>query len=441
MDQVGVAQKGGQTRRHRMCRVPPEEGERPQRVDVQAAWLAASGGVAAEGEQRTVDFPGQRTRQFVRVPLTPTEQAAGAKRRWSDMNHTHLALALLTLGDPGRLTGGYLYHRRLAELAPQSRARIEFVSFPDRPFPWAALDAPLVLRRACRLGAHVIVLDSIAAAFLGPWLAFRPPPLPLIGMLHQPPGGIDHGPVRTALQARLDRLAYRRACRLLVASESLLEQLGASVPRHVMCVVPPGRDVAKASGRAPGDLRQGRRAALLCVGNWVERKGIHSLLEAFARLPQETAALHLVGDDRADPRYAARVRARLRQPDLAGRVVVHGPLPVEEVAALYQAADAFVLPSVKEPYGTVYGEAMAFGLPVVGWRAGNLPYLADDGREGLLLAPGDLGGLAKALARLADDEAFRRQLGEAARRRALSRPTWEETAALFFTAIREALNA
>jgi glycosyltransferase involved in cell wall biosynthesis len=357
------------------------------------------------------------------------------------MDDTHLTLALLTLGDPGRLTGGYLFHRRLAEVAPQSRARIAFVSFPERPFPLAALDAPRVLRRACRLGAHALVLDSIVAAFLGPWLAFRPPPLPLIGMLHQPPGGIDHGPVRTALQARLDRLAYRRARRLLVASESLREDLAASVPRHVLRVVPPGRDVATAPGRAPGDLRRGRRAALLCVGNWLERKGIHSLLEAFARLPPETATLHLAGDDRADPRYAARVRARLRQPDLAGRVVVHGPVPLEAVAALYQAADVFVLPSLKEPYGTVYGEAMAFGLPVVGWRAGNLPYLAEDGREGLLLAPGDLGGLARALARLAEDDALRRRLGEAARRRALSRPTWDETAALFFAAIRDALNA
>jgi len=49
-----------------------------------------------------------------------------------------------------------------------------------------------------------------------------------------------------------------------------------------------------------------------------------------------------------------------------------------------------VLPSLKEPYGTVYGEAMAFGLPVVGWRAGNLPYLAEDEQEGLILAPGDV---------------------------------------------------
>ena len=43
---------------------------------------------------------------------------------------------------------------------------------------------------------------------------------------------------------------------------------------------------------------------------------------------------------------------------------------------LYRSADVFVLPSYREPYGTVYGEAMAAGLPVVGWRAGNLPNLA-----------------------------------------------------------------
>ncbi len=83
---------------------------------------------------------------------------------------------------------------------------------------------------------------------------------------------------------------------------------------------------------------------------------------------------------------------------------------------------------------------MAAGLPVVGWRAGNLPYLADDGREGLLLAPGDLAGLVAALGRLADVAALRRQLGEAARRRALVRPTWGESAALFFAAIREAVE-
>src|SRR5436309_4896426 len=93
-----------------------------------------------------------------------------------------LVAALLTLGDPGRLTGGYLYHRRMAEAAPRHAARIEFVSFPERPFPLALLDAPRVLGRARTQGAQVLVLDSIVAAFVGPWLWARRPALPLVGM-------------------------------------------------------------------------------------------------------------------------------------------------------------------------------------------------------------------------------------------------------------------
>jgi glycosyltransferase involved in cell wall biosynthesis len=203
--------------------------------------------------------------------------------------------------------------------------------------------------------------------------------------------------------------------------------------------VPPGRDVAPSPGPPPGDLRQGRRAALLCVGNWLARKGILELLEAFAALDDTAATLHLVGDTLAEPKYAHRVRARLAQPDLTGRVTVHGPLGLGEVAAMYAAADAFVLPSLKEPYGTVYGEAMAFGLPVVGWRAGNLPYLAEHDREGLLVHPGDIRGLTDAIRRLADDSTTRERLGAAARQRALSRPTWDEVAGLFFDQLREVL--
>jgi len=259
-------------------------------------------------------------------------------------------------------------------------------------------------------------------------------------MLHQPPGGIDHGPLRTAFQAVLDRLAYKRARRLLVASDSLAEELRhAGEPARRIRVVPPGRDVATSVGEPPGDLRQGRRVAFLCVGNWVARKGILPLLDAFAALEDNAATLHLVGDTQAEPTYGRRVRTRLARPDVQRRVTVHGSLSLGEVAAMYAASDAFVLPSFKEPYGTVYGEAMAFGLPVVGWRAGNLPYLADHDREGPLVQPGDLRGLAAALERLAGDEPLRIRLGAAARQRALRRPTWDEVAGLFFDHLRAVL--
>ena len=348
-----------------------------------------------------------------------------------------LTVSLVTLGDPGRLTGGYRYHRRMAELAPACGASVRFVSFPDRPFPLPALAGPSV-RRQTR-AADVVALDSIAAAYLGPWPGRG---APVVGSLHQPPGGIDHRRLRRAVQAPLDRLAWRRARLLVVASQALADELaGQGFPPGRLRVVPPGRDLPPAPDGPPPDLRRGRRAAFLCVGNWVERKGLLELLEATARLPDGLATLHLAGDDRADPGYGDRVRARLARPDLAGRVVVHGPLPAEGVAALYQAADVFVLPSLREPYGTVWGEAMAAGLPVVGWRAGNLPHLATDGREGLLATPGDVDGLSQALSRLATDEELRRRLGVAAARRAAARPTWTRSAELFFAALREAAPA
>jgi glycosyltransferase involved in cell wall biosynthesis len=201
--------------------------------------------------------------------------------------------------------------------------------------------------------------------------------------------------------------------------------------------VPPGRDVATEVGPSPGDLRRGRGASFLCVGNWVERKGILSLLEAFAGIDYTAGTLHLVGRTAVEPAYARRVWARLARSDMVDRVVVHGAVSIADVAAMYQAADAFVLPSLKEPFGTVYGEAMAFGLPVVGWRAGNLPYLATHEREGLLVEPGDTPGLTGALQRLADDAVLRARLGASAKERAMQRPTWDDVAGMFFTHARE----
>ena len=156
----------------------------------------------------------------------------------------------------------------------------------------------------------------------------------------------------------------------------------------------------------------------------------------FAALDADSATLHLVGDDRTDVAYAERVRHRLGQPDLSGQSRRARAAVDRGGSGVLLGGDVFVLPSLKEPYGTVYGEAMAFGLPVVGWRAGNLPFLAEHEREGLLVTPGDIAGLTAALQRLAEQPELRRSLGEAARRRALERPTWDDVTRLFFDHVR-----
>ncbi|MGH2813191.1 MAG: glycosyltransferase, partial [Actinomycetota bacterium] len=170
-----------------------------------------------------------------------------------------MRISLVTLGDPATLTGGYLYHRRMAEAATDNGASLTFVSFPEGPFPLPALGGGVVSRRLHRQCPDVVVLDSIAAAFAAPWLWRFP--RPIAAMVHQRPGGIDHGPFRTALQVNCDLVAYRRLDRILVASETLIGELaGRGIKGETIAVVAPGRDLQTATGAAL-DLKQGRGAA------------------------------------------------------------------------------------------------------------------------------------------------------------------------------------
>ena len=337
-----------------------------------------------------------------------------------------LLVTVITRGSPTQLSGGYLYHRRLAEAAPAHDAVLEFVS--ASPF-----------RDPLRRARGVPVVDSITAWSVGPWAGRHRGPLAAI--LHQPPGGLGRGARRTRWQRALDLACYRR-CGLLVAASAALA--GALEVEHGLdpariLVIEPGCDMPPVAGPVP-DLRDGRRVALLCVANWLPSKGVLQLLEALSSLPPDRATLHLAGREDVDAPYGARVRARIAAADLRDRVVAHGPLARQEVAGLYAAADAFVLPSWVEAYGTVYGEALAAGLPVVGWAAGNLPNLVTDGVEGRVLPAGDVLMLTSVLDRLAVDDDWRAALGAAARRRGATLPTWADAAAAFFAAVR-ALSA
>ena len=362
---------------------------------------------------------------------------------------TRTRVTLLTVGDPNRVTGGYLFHRRLADRAPDHGADVQFVSIPDLPLPWATVAGPVWLFAPETRNAEVLVLDSIAASAAALWLGHVR--APIVGMLHQPPGGIDAPQVQRRFRIPFDRRAYRACEILMVASQWLAGELEAGgLPADRIRVVAPGKDLDVAAGGSTGSdgvggidrasLRRDRLMAVVCVANWLPRKGILELLEAIGGMPDVAVTLHLVGDTATPGGYAGRVRERIGRADLRDRVMVHGLIRPAAVHRMYLTGDAFVLPSFEEPYGTVWGEAMAAGLPVVGWRAGNLPFLADHDRDALLVPVGDVRALRAAIERLARDAALRERLGHAAQVRAAARPTWDQTAARFFAIIREVLS-
>ena len=270
------------------------------------------------------------------------------------------------------MTGGYLFHRRLAERAPDNGAEMRFVSIPDLPLPWAMAAGPAWLLAPATRSADLLVLDSIAASAAAPWLGRVR--APVVGMLHQPPGGIDAPHVQRRFRAPFDRHAYRACAVLMVASDWLAAQLvAAGLAGERLRVVAPGKDLDVAGGGPTSEdevggvdrasLRRGRLMAAVCVANWLPRKGIVELLDAVAGLPDDVVTLHLVGDTATRGGYARHVRERIDHADLRDRVVVHGLVSPAAVHRMYRTVDAFVLPSFEEPYGTVWGEAMAAGLP------------------------------------------------------------------------------
>ncbi|MGW0662225.1 glycosyltransferase family 4 protein [Streptodolium elevatio] len=138
---------------------------------------------------------------------------------------------------------------------------------------------------------------------------------------------------------------------------------------------------------------------LLFVGVEWERKGGPELLDAFRRVHAEDPAWRLVlAGSAPDGPLPEGV-------EYAGRVP-HGRMP-----ELYAAADALVIPTHREPFGIALVEALTRGLPCVGTTVGNQRTIVAD--AGILVDPGDVDGLTRALRTLRTDHADLRKRAEA----------------------------
>jgi glycosyltransferase involved in cell wall biosynthesis len=145
----------------------------------------------------------------------------------------------------------------------------------------------------------------------------------------------------------------------------------------------------------------------LFVGDIRRDKGVDVLLEAYQTL-HEPPPLVLIGETWGDtpddfPRGARVLR----------------DWPNAAVRAAMGRCLALVVPSLwREPFGMVVAEALAAGRPVVGSAIGGIPEIVRDGREGLLVPPGDAPALSRALERIARDPGQREALARDASDRA-----------------------
>ncbi len=178
---------------------------------------------------------------------------------------------------------------------------------------------------------------------------------------------------------------------------------------------------------------------ILCVGNYVSRKGIIYLIEAFSQIERQNFTLHLVGNRKNNSSYYNKLNNAVEKLKLTECVVFHDGSDQENIKQLYASADIFVLPSFKETFGIVFLEAMHYGLPIITTNVSAMPELIEEGKNGFLVPPGDSQALAEAISTLIENPDLSKQMGEAGRKKVANSYYWEQSGSKF-VAILESLK-
>lgn len=240
-----------------------------------------------------------------------------------------------------------------------------------------------------------------------------------------------------------ERLALKRSALVIALSEHTAERLRRICPsldgrvRVIPCPVDTDtfRPLPHSNARKGGT----RDFSILFVGRVGDRrKNVPMLLRAFRLVLQRQphARLTMVGGSSPD---------LLSLVDDLGMAESVEFVPIleeaSELAAWYQRAQLFVLPSKQEGLGIVVQEAMAAGLPVVSTRCGGPEMLVRDGETGYLVANDDPEAMAQALVRLAEHPDQRRVMGERTRRIAEREFAREAVAEKFHQAFVDAFGS
>jgi glycosyltransferase involved in cell wall biosynthesis len=345
-----------------------------------------------------------------------------------------MRVGLLIYGSLDTLSGGYLYDRKLVAHLRAQGDRVEIISLPWRSYPRHLLDNfSSALRRKLRgLSLDVLIQDELNHPSLA-WLNHRlRVPYPVLALVHH----LRCDELRPTWQNRFYRWVERcylesvtgfifnsQTTRVSVARVAPLES------RPWVVATPAGDRFAPqisdaeimARARQPGSLR------LLFLGNLIPRKGLHTLIEALAQLERGCCTLDVIGSPQADPRYARRIRALVRQRGLQASIRFWGALEDAALAQKLHASQLLVVPSSYEGFGIVYLEGLGFGLPEIGTTLGGASEIIIPGETGYLIEPEDSRWLAIILEKLHQNRNLLESQSLAARQRYAHFPGWTQS--------------
>jgi len=246
--------------------------------------------------------------------------------------------------------------------------------------------------------------------------------------------------IRIVLERALSR-AVDLAVAQCVGEVDELARMGRE--RASVVVVPAGVDTERFTPEGESAPREQRRRRILAVGGLTPAYGHEDLIRGL-RLIGDAELVIAGGPPRralSGHAEARRLRELARQVGVDEQLMLIGAVEHAQMPRLYRSADVVACAARYAPAGTVPLEAMACGVPVVGYAHGGVADSVVDSVTGRLVPTGDLRGLGVTVRRLLADEAERFAYGHAAVDRVRCRYGWDRTAAALDRLYQRVLDA
>lgn len=336
-----------------------------------------------------------------------------------------MKVAMLTVGNVQRRTGGYLYHAQVYPLLHSLGIHIDEIIL-------SAADVASQQRAMVPINPSIydaIMVDALARTAVAPYLDIWRKDCPVVAMVHELPS------VATGVDAADEAPLLRADALIAVSTDGQQRLIDRGVDLRRIIIASPGCDRLG----APPVRRVAQPPQVLCVAQWIPRKGLDTLIAAWQRVAHPEAVLHMYGERDADQAYTQQIDGLIATARQSGaHIVVHGSVTDDAIIAAYQQATLFVLPSRFEGYGMVFAEALWAGVPVVACDAGPVAQLVGPG--GVTVPVDDVDALAQQLTMLLHHHDQLSALAQAAYHRGQELPRWRDTALAWQQAIGLAIK-
>lgn len=340
-----------------------------------------------------------------------------------DSNNTHFTLYFAVPGDINSLTGGYGYDRELIKELKNAGIEVQVLSLSaEFPVPGSTALAEASAIFARLPDGALVIADGLAFGVMDEIATRESQRLSIIALCHHPLA------LETGINEQQSRLLTISETRALAAAKAVIvtsAMTGRIIARDFF--VTPEKIILARPGTQQQKFAAGNNPIpqLLTVATLTKRKGHDLLINALARISHLPWHARFIGGLGFDPLWVAHLQQLVQQNNLEQRITFVGN--VDDISAEFFGADVFVLPSYFEGYGMAFAEALSFGLPVIAANAGAVPDLVP-ASAGILIPPGDIDALTKALEQLLTNPDYRQQLQTGAQQTANTLPTWADCA-------------